>query len=116
MAKVKNHEFAGKIIKSISLDKDTLLIDLGKGPFDLREYLNLDDKYKLNVPEAIRERIENKTLHGTFVQDFRAYGPDINIPTIKGVKALKRTTVSMPVGYEASAVEQDAGLLVSYFK
>ena len=49
MAKVSKHEFAGKIIKSISVDKNVLLLDLGKGPFDVREYLKLDDKFKLNM-------------------------------------------------------------------
>lgn len=116
MAKVSKHEFAGKIIKSISVDKNVLLLDLGKGPFDVREYLKLDDKFKLNMSEEMRDRIEKKTLHGTFVQDMRVYGPDINIPTFTGVKVLRRTTVSMPVGYEADAVEQDAGLLFTYYK
>lgn len=116
MPKISKHEFAGKQIKSISHKNGVLMIDLGKGPFDVREYLQLDDKYRLNVPQAMQDRIDANGFDYLFIQDVRTYGPDVNIPSVRGVRVLKRTTVSIPLAYEAKAPESDEGLLFTYYK
>lgn len=116
MAKVKKHEFSGKVIRSVTLNGHEVMLDLGKGAFSIREYLGLDEGYKLEINDRVKGKIESNSFNGTYVQDFRVYGPEVRKPHSKGIKVFKRTTTSIPVGYEESAVVEDANLLLTFYK
>lgn len=116
MSKIAKHEFANKIIHTLTIKDDKIMLDLGKGPFDLREYLKLDEKYKLNISEAVRKDLESQIFDRMYIQDIHAYGPEIRLPSFRGTRVLKRTTVSIPVAHTVNADEHNEGLLFTYYK
>lgn len=116
MSKIAKHEFANKLIHTLTIKDDKIMLDLGKGPFDLREYLKLDEKHKLNIPETVRKDLERQAFDRMYIQDIRIHGSEIPLPMFKGARVLKRTTVSIPVAYTVNANEHNEGLLFTYYK
>lgn len=116
MSNTPKHEFAGKQIKNVSCENDTMTIDLGKGPFDVRKYLQLDDDYKLNMSKETQDRIEANGFNNLFVQDIQTHSSELGPLSFIGTDKLERTVVTFVLGYEPVAANPDESLRFVYYK
>lgn len=116
MFNTPKHEFASKQIKNVSCENDTMIINLTKGSFDVRKYLQLDDDYKLKMSKETQDRIEANGFNNLFIQYIQTHSSELGPLPFIGTGKLKRTVVTIVLGYEPVAANPDESFRFVYYK